>query len=132
MASIEFLSVDDVLFLHQEQILLYGGDDGLRDRNLLDSAIAQASATFGGEFLHQFPFEMAAAYVFHIVQNHPFVDGNKRAGIVTGLVFLDLNGVDISPPSGSIYEVTMSVAQGDLSKVEVANFFELHSDEVGQ
>ena len=77
-----FLAVEDVLYLHTNQIDLYGGDHGVRDINLLDSAIAQPQAAFGGNHLHAFPFEMAAAYMFHIVQNHPFVDGNKRTGAV--------------------------------------------------
>ena len=66
----------------------YGGLPGLRDEGLLESAVAQAVATFGGEYLHNDIFQMAAAYLFHIVQNHPFVDGNKRAGAAAAVVFL--------------------------------------------
>jgi death-on-curing protein len=70
---------------------------------------------------------MSAAYLFHIVQNHPFVDGNKRAGAVAALVFLDLNGIEIDAPKGSIYDLTMSVAKGDSGKTEVAEFFRKHA-----
>ena len=77
---IEFLTLDDVLESHREQIRVYGGSEGLRDLGLLESAIAQPPAGFGGVPLHRDLYEMAAAYLFHLVQNHPFIDGNKRVG----------------------------------------------------
>lgn len=101
MADIEFLSLDDVLFVHLDQIQRYGGDPGVRDRKLLESALAQPQATFGNQLLHAFSFELAAAYLFHIVQNHPFVDGSKRTGAVAALLFLDLNGIEVNAPSGA-------------------------------
>jgi len=109
--------------LHEDQVELYGGEHGLRDLGLLESAVAQAQAAFGGEYLHGDVFEMAAAYLFHIVKNHPFLDGNKRCGTVAALAFLDLNGIEIEAPRGSIYELTMSVAQGEMGKAEIAEFF---------
>jgi death-on-curing protein len=93
----------------------------------LDSAIAQPKATFGGNFLHAFPFGMAAAYMFHIVQNHPFVDGNKRTGAVAALAFLDLNGIDIDAPKGELYSTTLSVATGQADKDVIADFFRSHA-----
>ena len=83
----DHLGVADVLTLHANQIELYGGQHGVRDMDLLNSAVAQPQAAFGGQILHAFPFEMAAVYLFHIVQNHPFLDGNKRTGAVAALVF---------------------------------------------
>ena len=123
----DFLSVEDVLYLHSNQIDLYGGDHGVRDMNLLASAIAQPEATFGGNHLHAFPFEMAAAYMFHIVQNHPFVDGNKRSGVMAAMTFLDLNGIVINAPKGAIYDLTLSVATGKADKEEIAEFFRSHA-----
>ena len=76
----DFLDIEDVLELHALQLARYGGADGVRDRGLLESAVAQPQATFDGAFVHDGLFAMAAAYLFHIVQNHPFIDGNKRAG----------------------------------------------------
>ena len=73
----DFLQTSDLLRLHTDQITRYGGDPGIRDLGLLGSAIAQPQAGFGGQFLHADIFEMAAAYLFHIVQNHPCLDGNK-------------------------------------------------------
>jgi death-on-curing protein len=124
---IDFLDVQDVLGLHADQVALYGGEHGVRDMGLLESAIAQPNATFGGEFLHKDIFEMAAAYLFHIVQNHPFLDGNKRAGAVAALVFLDFNGIEIDALKGSIYELTMSVATGQSGKMQIAEFFRVHA-----
>jgi len=123
----DFLTLDDVLLLHRDQVDLYGGEHGVRDLGLLQSAIAMPQASFGGEPLHKDLFEMAAAYLFHIVKNHPFLDGNKRTGTVAALAFLDLNGIQIDAPKGSIYDLTMSVAKGDAGKTEVAEFFRKHA-----
>lgn len=127
MSDIDFLTLSDVLLAHSDQISRYGGDAAVRDMGLLESAIAQPQVTFGGEFLHKFPFEMAAAYLFHIVQNHPFVDGNKRSGAVAALLFLELNNVRSDAPSGSIYEQTIAVANGRAGKSELAEFFRMHA-----
>lgn len=119
----DFLSLEDILLLHGDQIDLYGGDHGVRDLGLLESAIAQPQATFDGHPLHGDLYEMAAAYLFHIVQNHPFVDGNKRTGAVAALTFLDLNDIEIDAPKGSLYDLTVSVATGQAGKAEIAEFF---------
>jgi len=118
--SPEFLAIEDVLDIHALQLARYGGPDGLRDRGLLESALAQPQATFGGGFVHDGLFPMAAAYLFHIVSNHPFIDGNKRTGLLSALVFLDINGVAIERESGVLYDLTMSVAQGTADKRKVA------------
>jgi death-on-curing protein len=123
----DFLTLEDVLLLHGDQIDLYGGDPEVRDQNLLESALAQPQATYDGRQLHGDLFEMAAAYLFHLVQNHPFLDGNKRTGAVAALAFLDLNGVEIDAPPGSIYDLTMSVATGRAGKTEIAEFFRQHA-----
>jgi death-on-curing protein len=88
-----FLHVEDVLLIHEEQLAEYGGSAGVRDAALLDSAVAMPRATVGGNFAHEDLFAMAAAYAFHVAQNQPFVDGNKRTGLLAAGVFLDLNGV---------------------------------------
>lgn len=123
----DFLSLEDVLLLHSDQVDLYGGAHGVRDLNLLESATAQPQATYGGTHLHGDLFEMAAAYLFHIVRNHPFMDGNKRAGAVAALAFLDLNGVEVDAPKGSLYDLTMSVATGQAGKAEIAEFLRKHA-----
>src|SRR6185369_192349 len=98
----EFLTLDEVLEIHRDQIVRYGGSMGVRDMGLLQSALAQPQATFERQFLHHDIFEMAAAYLFHIVQNHPFIDGNKRVGVAAALVFLLLNDCDIKATNNEI------------------------------
>jgi death-on-curing protein len=117
----EFLTVEDVLLLHEQQLARYGGGAGLRDVSLLDSAVAQPKATFSEEFLHRDLFEMAAAYAFHIAENQPFVDGNKRTGLLAALVFLDLNGVTVKDPEGRLYEAMMALAEHRAGKSDFAS-----------
>ena len=118
--DIVFLDVDDVIELHASQLELFGGGAGLRDQGLLESAVAQPQASFGGQLAHDGLFAMAAAYLFHLVSNHPFVDGNKRIGLLAALVFLDLNGVSIAHPTEALYELTMGVAEGRIDKAAIA------------
>lgn len=86
-----FLSLDEILEIHEEQIERYGGSTGLRDAAGLESAVATPQATFGGEFLHTSISAMAAAYLFHLCQNHPFIDGNKLVGANAAITFLRMN-----------------------------------------
>ena len=113
--------------LHAEQIAAYGGSDGLRSSDLLKSAIAQPEATFGGQFLHSDIFQMAAAYLFHLVQNHPFIDGNKRIGLEAALVFLEVNACSIESSDEMLVELVLGVAQGQVTKSQIAEFFRSHS-----
>ncbi len=116
-----FLSVADVARIHADQVEAYGGSDGIRDERLLESAVSQASAMFGGEFLHGDLAAMAAAYLFHILMNHPFIDGNKRTGLAAALVFLELNGVVLDAAlTGRLYEATMAVAESRIGKPELS------------
>lgn len=121
-----FLSLARVVELHREGIEHYGGDPSLRDAGLLESAIAQPRATYGGEFLHGDLAEMAAAYLFHLVMNHPFVDGNKRVGAFAARVFLFMNDVSFEPPEEAYEAITLAVASGQASKEQVVAFFRQH------
>ena len=123
----EFLTLEDVLELHAGQIRRYGGSEGLRSSDLLQSAIAQPEATFGGQFLHVDIFQMAAAYLFHLVQNHPFIDGNKRIGLEAALVFLELNRHSIEAEDEQLVELVLGVAQGQIVKNEIAEFLRTHA-----
>ncbi len=118
----KFLSLTEVLEIHRDQIARYGGTTGIRDIELLNSALGMPMATYSGEFLHTDVFEMAAAYLFHLVKNHPFLDGNKRVGAVAALVFLLLNGHDFNVPEDAFAEMVLAVAQGETDKAEVAVF----------
>ena len=116
----DFLSVEDVLELHQIQLERFGGGAGIRDRGALESAVAQPQASFGGTFVHPDLFSMAAAYAFDIAQNQPFVDGNKRAGLAAALVFLDLNGRSVADPEGRLYQALLDIADRKLDKAGLA------------
>ncbi len=122
-----FLSLDDVRELHEDQINLYGGSAGVRDLGLLLSAIEMPKATFAGEFLHEDLYAMAAAYLFHIVQNHPFIDGNKRAGLAAALAFLGLNGFRVTTDNDTLTDLVLNVAQGKVDKTAIAKFLRQHS-----
>jgi death on curing protein len=117
----DFLSPEEVLFLHEEQLARYGGAAGVRDLGLLESAVATPRVTFDGEFVHTDLFAMAAAYAFHIAQNQPFVDGNKRTGLAAALVFLDLNRVELRDPEGTLYGAMLAVAERRLDKSGLAD-----------
>jgi death-on-curing protein len=119
---VEFLTLDDVLSLHADQITRYGGSPLVRDVGLLESAVATPTATFGGEWLHGSLEEQAAAYLFHLVKNHPFVDGNKRTGLVAMLAFLGLNGRWLDAPDDDLTDLVLGVAEGRVTKAEVAVF----------
>ena len=122
-----FLSTEMVQRIHEDQIQRYGGSLGVRDIGLLESAVAMPQAGFGGQYLHTDLFEMAAAYLFHLVKNHPFVDGNKRAGAMTAYAFLELNGCSVDAPEKEFGNLTLSVAEGKTSKSAVAEFLRKHS-----
>lgn len=118
-----FLGLEEVLQIHADQIERHGGSSGIRDLGLLESAIAMPQASFGGQLLHADIFEMAAAYLFHIVRNHPFMDGNKRVGTAAALVFLRLNGASIRVTNAALVKTVLAVAQGKIGKAAVAEFF---------
>ena len=115
--------MSEVLLILQDQIRRYGGAYGVRDPALLSSALAMPSSSYGGKYLHKDLFEQAAAYAFHICQNHPFVDGNKRTALATALVFLDLNGIPLNDPKEQLYKLMMNVASGKGTKAELAKKF---------
>jgi death-on-curing protein len=119
----DFLTVEDLLDIHVEVLEAFGGEAGVRDLGLLESAVAQPQASFDGVYLHDDLFLMAAAYLFHITQNHALIDGNKRTGLVAALTFLRLNGVAMPPDLDIFYDLTIGVATGMLNKTDVAAEF---------
>jgi death-on-curing protein len=118
-----FLSVDVILKIHRRVIEEFGGDPGLRDRGLLESAVAMPQSTFGGVDLHVRLPEKAAAYHFHLCANHPFIDGNKRVAVAAAEVFLLINGPELSASDNDVEELTLGLAAGRLSKDQVIEFF---------
>jgi death-on-curing protein len=117
----------EVLLILQDQIRRYGGAYGVRDRELLSSALAMPSSSFEGDYLHKDLDDQAAAYVFHICQNHPFIDGNKRTALAAALVFLSLNRIDLDDPNEALYKLMMNVSAKGMDKEDIAaEFRRLH------
>ena len=112
--------------LHAEQLRRHGGAHGLRDENALESALhrAENKAAYGEPDV----FELAAAYAFGLARNHAFVDGNKRTAIVTAMLFLALNGYQMSADNGRIYVFTMTLAAGEIEEDGAAAFFRDNSE----
>ena len=129
MIEPEFLTLDDVLLIHDEQIEAYGGIQGIRDKGLLESAVMMPQASFGGEYLHKDLFEMAAAYAFHIAENQPFLDGNKRTALVSALVFLDINGFEILDEGMKLYEAMIAIANKEMDKSDLAELLKNLSEQ---
>jgi death-on-curing protein len=111
-----FLDVEDVIMLHDDQLRLFGGSAGIRDAHALESAVSVAQSTFDGRFLHEDLFEMAAAYAYHIAENQPFIDGNKRTGLDAALVFLDINGWLVVDPHERLYDAMVALLSRALDK----------------
>jgi len=122
-----FLGLEEVLEIHHDQITRYGGTEGIRDLGLLQSALSMPQAGAGNQYFHADLFEMAAAYLFHIVRNHPFVDGNKRTGVTAALVFLEMNGIQIRASDEALIKTVLAVAEGKLQKGALAEFFRRHT-----
>ena len=113
----------EVLLILQDQIRRYGGAYGVRDSDLLSSALAMPSASFEGKYLHKDLYEQGAAYAFHICQNHPFIDGNKRTALAAALVFLSLNGIELADPAEELYGLMMDVSGKGKPKSDIAATF---------
>ncbi|MBD2465095.1 type II toxin-antitoxin system death-on-curing family toxin [Oscillatoria sp. FACHB-1407] len=124
MLNPRFLEPSEILAIHDVQIARFGGMHGIRDEGLLESALAQPQATFGGELLHATIHEQAGAYLYHLSTNHPFIDGNKRTAFAAMDVFLRLNGYRLRLTNDQAYELVLQVVQGDIGKEELANYLE--------
>jgi death-on-curing protein len=111
-----FLTVALVREIHAEAIASFGGSDGLRDEALLESAVAAPQATFGGVSVYASMEEVAAAYLFYICRNHPFIDGNKRAALGACILFLRLNGIEPAPDGPDWEALTLDVAASRLDR----------------
>ncbi|MGD0580470.1 MAG: type II toxin-antitoxin system death-on-curing family toxin [Bryobacteraceae bacterium] len=119
-----FLTLDEILEIHEQQIERYGGSPGVRDAAGLESAVATPRATFGGESLHASIPAMAAAYLFHLCQNHPFLDGNKRTGANAAITFLLMNTWEPMFEEPEFVDLVVAVASGGVSKPALIEIFE--------
>ena len=119
---VRFLSIDDVRAIHEDTIAHEGGHAGIRTPELLDAAVAMPRQQISGEYLHPSLPAMAAAYLYHIAQNHPFHDGNKRTAALAALVFLDFNGATRLPPPEDLERMTMGVAASEITKQQLTDW----------
>ncbi len=126
MSGIKFLSPEVIQYFHRLLIQRYGGSPGLRDEALLESALAQACQTMDGQYLHRDITEMAAAYGFHLCQNHPFVDGNKRIALVAMDTFLQMNELELMAGEKETYAIMWRLAAGELTKQELTQWLKEH------
>ena len=112
------LSVDIVREIHAEAIKQFGGLNGVRDQNLLASAVLTPQSSFGGTSPFADIVEIAAAYLFYICKNHPFLDGNKRTAMMSAIVFLRLNGIEPLPDSAEWERLMLDVAASEIDRDE--------------
>lgn len=118
-----FLNIEEVLAIHEYQIELFGGASGLRDQGGLEAAVATPALTFGGELLNKTVPEIAASYLIQLVNNHPFIDGNKRTGAATALVFIEVNGYKFTAKPSDFTDFVLLVAQSKADKTDAVIFF---------
>lgn len=130
--SVHFVPDEIILTIHTDLLQRYGGEAGLRDRNLLESALAQPKITIGGKYAYKTIFNKAAAYGFHLCMNDPFVDGNKRVALVLMDIFLQKNGWEISATEEEVYLMMMSLASSRLSKVQLSLWLKEHSSRLSR
>lgn len=127
MRKIAFLTVDRVVAIQRRMIEEFGGDEGIRDHGLLESAVAMPAASFGGEYLHDGIPAMAAAQLFHLCKNHAFVDGNKRVALAATEVFLLLNEWNLAATNNELEELTLAVAASEMSKDDLTAWMRKHT-----
>ncbi len=121
-----FLTIEQVIAIHERVLAAHGGSPGLRDHGLLDAATAVPQSTFGGQLLHPDVESAAAAYLYHLCKNHAFMDGNKRVGLAAALTFLLLNDCRLVAELDDVEKLVLGCADGSLSKGEVIEFFRQH------
>ncbi len=130
MTAVHFIPEELVLTIHADILQRYGGQAGLRDRNLLESALAQPRVTVGGQFAHKTIFDKAAAYGYHVCQNHPFIDGNKRVAFVLMDIFLQRNGWEIVAREEDAYSMMLNLSSNKLSKARLTLWLKEHSSKI--
>lgn len=125
--AIQYIPEELVLTIHADLLQRYGGQPGLRDRGLLQSALAQPRMSVGRKEVHKTLFEKTAAYGYHVCNNHPFIDGNKRVAFVLMDLFLQKNGREITAAEEEAYSMMKLLASGKLSKAQLASWLKGHS-----
>lgn len=130
MSDLKFLTLEQILLMHEEVVAATGGSQGVRDAGAIESCVAQPQMSFGGAELYPKLSEKAAALGFSLVSNHPFVDGNKRIGWVALKAFLNLNGFTIRAKPNDAEQTILRLAAGELSREEWARWVQAHIAEL--
>lgn len=112
------LTINIVREIHEEALSRFGGLKGVRDENLLASAVLTPQSSFGGKSPYTDLIDIAAAYLFYICRNHPFLDGNKRTAMMSAIVFLRLNGIELAPDSERWERLMLDVAASKIDRQE--------------
>jgi death on curing protein len=126
----EFIPDEIVLNIHTDLLQRYGGQAGIREKSLLESALAQPKMTFGGKYVHKTLYDKAAAYGYHICMNHPFIDGNKRVAFVLMNIFLQKNGYEIVADEEDVFTMMMELASGKITKNQLTAWLKEHSSKL--
>ena len=126
-SEILYLSLDDLLIIHTDQIERYGGSHGIRDMNLLESALFRPQSSFSGEDLYPDFFEKAAVLVHSLLLNHTFVDGNKRTAIASLLVFLELNGISLACTQQELVDAAIAIENKKWNKDAITSWLKNHT-----
>src|SRR3989344_9033339 len=122
-----YLTVEEVILIHKYELQRYGGVDGIRSINLLESSVHRPSTSFGGSEIYLTVFDKAASLIQAIIKNHPFIDGNKRTAMIAGIVFLKMNYYETSVSQKKLVELALEIADSKLSLEDIAVFLEAHS-----
>jgi death-on-curing protein len=123
-----YLTAEQVVFIHAFVVEETGGSHGVRDLGLLESAVARPQATFDGDDLHPDIFIKAAALLHALIQNHPFVDGNKRTGALAVILFLEFNGYELNAKNKELESFALKVAVAKISLSEIADWLRKKSE----
>lgn len=121
------LSIPQIVMMHSALIKETGGLDGIRDENLLDSAVNAPFQTFGGEYVYKTLEAKAVRLGYSLVKNHPFVDGNKRIGMLAMLVFLEINGIELTCSEQDIIETGLKLAAGEMDDKQLLEWILRHN-----
>ena len=126
----KYLTSEQVLFIHARLIVETGGEHGMRDLGLLQSAVSRPQAVFDGNDLYADVHSKAAALLESLVNNHPFVDGNKRTGIAAAALFLQANGYPLTASNQDVESFVLSIASGKKTFVDIAEWLRLNTAEI--
>ena len=120
------LTIDEITYLHEKLIQKTGGMSGIRDIGMLESAVYSAMQSFGDEEVYPTPIERAARLAYSVTMNHPFMDGNKRTGMLVMLMTLKLNRIAIEYTQQELIYLGLSVADGSNGYEEILNWIKVH------